>query len=962
MDFDFHWPTEAPMLLWIVLLPLCGAIINGLFGRGANKSLISAVAVGSVSLSFLLALYCFTTLVMAGGGEEHAAANASITFDFYQWFSVTAGDTSVPVNVRFTMDHLSGVMTVMVTGIAALIHLYSTEYMGEDPSYSRFMTYLNLFTASMLILVLASNIPLMFVGWEGVGLCSYLLIGFWYTNPAYAAAGRKAFVVNRIGDFGVLIGAFILLAATRSFEFAEINERIALYGDRALELGGGTIGVTIAGAAALFLFLGCAGKSAQIPLYVWLPDAMAGPTPVSALIHAATMVTAGVYLCARLSPVFIMSETAMATIAVVGALTALLGATIAVAQTQMKKILAYSTVSQLGFMFAAVGSGAFAAGMFHVFTHAFFKACLFLGAGSVMHAIHAHGDADIRYLGGLRSRMRRTHATFLIACLAIAGFPLMSGFFSKDEILFGALEATHHLGPWVGWFVFGTLSVAAFLTAFYMFRLYFLTFWGDFRGGHAPGDAHADEHAEPHESGDAVTIPLMVLAVGAIFVGLLGLPHWLGDILGVHWNVWSGFLTGHGDEAGAVARFAAESTAGAEGEAAHAPAWWGPTAMAVGTAAGLGGIALAWSWFKDKASVDVARETMVLRGVVALGGAGVVAIAVALGLTLGTTIGTVTVVAKVVAIALLGAIGLFALVVALNPRSDIHRWAFDKWRVDELYGKVLVGPFRGLAVVSANIDRIFVDGLIAWVPAQIARLSGWLVTRAQNGVIYAYTVSFTVGAAGLIWWFSYPHTDLRAEARAASVTWTADDGPGYEYRWDFDGDGEWDTEWSGDSTALHEYGNDDAFYGVVAILEASGLGDVEPIEIPLSEEPVGIPVDELPAEWARAPGEGEDASADPVRPTLRLDGGSVVLSANDALVSSGGRAARADDDVFELSPGDNARIGIATLRIAVRVRGRVEVRNAFGNLTHASEELTLRIPHTELEPIAAASPAGRADR
>ncbi|MDQ3033845.1 MAG: NADH-quinone oxidoreductase subunit L [Myxococcota bacterium] len=935
------------MLLWIVLLPLCGAIINGLFGRGANKTLISGVAVGTVAISFLLALYCFVTLLMAGGVEEHAATNPAITFDLYRWFSVTAGDASVPVNVRFTMDHLSGLMAVMVTGIAALIHVYSTEYMGEDPSYSRFMTYLNLFTASMLILVLASNIPLMFVGWEGVGLCSYLLIGFWYTNPAYAAAGRKAFVVNRIGDFGVLIGAFILLSATRSFEFSEINERIAQYGGRALEVGGGTIGVTIAGAAALFLFLGCAGKSAQIPLYVWLPDAMAGPTPVSALIHAATMVTAGVYLCARLSPVFIMSDTAMATIAVVGSLTALLGASIGVVQTQMKKILAYSTVSQLGFMFAAVGSGAFAAGMFHVFTHAFFKACLFLGAGSVMHAIHAHGDADIRYLGGMRKYMPRTHVTFAIACAAIAGFPLLSGFFSKDEILFGALEATHHLSPWVGWFVFGTLSLSAFLTAFYMFRLYFLTFWGDFRGGHAPGEAHGDAHGEahePHESGDAVTIPLMVLAAGAVLAGYLGLPHWLGDAFGVHWSWWGPWMTGHGEDAGAVARWVVEG--GPE------PVWYGPVAMAVGTAVGLGGFGLAWVWYKDKDAVDVAREALVVRVAVVLGAIGLLALCVPLTLGLPETIGTVPMIAKILALVLLASIAIFALVVGANPKSDIHRWAFDKWRVDELYGATLLAPFRGLAVVSANIDRIFVDGLITWVPAQLSRASGWAVTRAQNGVIYAYTVSFMVGAAALIWWFSYPHTQLTAEADAATVTWRADEGPGYEYRWDFDGDREWDTEWSTEGTVVHEYGGDDEFYGMVGILEAGGMQGLETIEIPLSEDAAGLPLDTFPADWARAPAEGEEVPVDPVPPTVRIEEGHVVVTANDALASSGGRTARADDDTFELSPGDTMRLGIATLRIAVRVRGRVEVRNAFGNLTRATEELTVRVPHTELEPIA----------
>ncbi|UJR81245.1 NADH-quinone oxidoreductase subunit L [Sandaracinus amylolyticus] len=947
MDFDFSLPTNpAPMLLWIVLLPLLGSVINGFFGRGAAKGLVSGVAVGTVATSFLLALYCFTMLVFAGEGEH--AGNTAITLDLYRWFSVTVGEDSVPVNVRFTMDHLSGIMTVMVTGIASLIHLYSTEYMGDDPSYPRFMTYLNLFTASMLILVLGSNLPLMFVGWEGVGLCSYLLIGFWWENPAYAAAGRKAFVVNRIGDFGVLIGTFLLLSSSHTFEFSEINAGVIEYGQRQVELGGFPIGITIAGAAAFFLFIGCTGKSAQLPLYVWLPDAMAGPTPVSALIHAATMVTAGVYLCCRLSPVFMMSENVMALIAVTGALTALLGASIGVVQTQMKRILAYSTVSQLGFMFAAVGMGAFAAGIFHVFTHAFFKACLFLGAGSVMHAIHAHGDADIRWLGGMRKYMPKTRWTFALSCLAIAGFPLIGGFFSKDEILFGALEGAQHFG-WVGYAVFVMLAVAAFLTAFYMFRLYFLTFEGEFRGGHAP-DAHGhgdDHHAEPHESGDAVTITLMVLAVGAVLAGFLGLPHWLGDVIGVHWNLWTPWLTGHEGEHGAVAAFAAEAH-----EGALSPTMLGVIAMTVGSLVGVGGIGLAYTWFGKADAIAPERETLVVRIAVVAGGVLGIALCVLLGLEIAEATHTAAIVAMALGLVVLGAMSLFALYVGANPRVDTYRWAMDKWRVDELYGKTIVAPLRGISVVSANIDRIFVDGLLTWVPAQAARGAGWVLTRAQNGVIYAYTIGLTIGAAGLIWWFTYPHTDLVGEAQDANVTWTADRGPGYEYRWDFDSDGDWDTDWSTESTATHSYGGDDAFYGLVAVLEAGAL-DVESIEIELSDDPASVPVDRLPVEWVRAPGEGEEAPRDPAPPTVRLEGGQVVLTANDAVVRGG---TQTDEDreagTFRLSPGDTARIGLAGLRIAVRARATVQVRNVFGNFTRAREELTLRVPHTELEPIA----------
>ena len=951
MDFDFSWPENpAPMLLWIVLLPLCGAIINGFFGRrpGVAKGLVSTVAVGTVAASFLLALYCFTILVFAEDGHPSA-----ITYDLYRWFSIYVGETEIPVNVRFTMDHLSGIMTVMVTGIASLIHLYSTEYMGEDPSYPRFMTYLNLFTASMLILVLGSSLPVMFVGWEGVGLCSYLLIGFWWENPAYAAAGRKAFVVNRIGDFGVLIGIFLLVSAGHSFEFAELNASAVEYGQRQVELGGMPIGVTIAGAAAFFLFIGCTGKSAQLPLYVWLPDAMAGPTPVSALIHAATMVTAGVYLCCRLSPVFMMSESVMAMIAVVGAATALLGASIGVVQTQMKKILAYSTVSQLGFMFAAVGMGAFAAGIFHVFTHAFFKACLFLGAGSVMHAVHAHGDADIRWLGGMKKFMPKTRATFLISCLAIAGFPLTSGFFSKDEILFGALEGVPHLG-YVGYVVFGMLAVAAFLTAFYMFRLYFLTFEGEFRGGSAPDAAAADphghgddHHAEPHESGDAVTIPLMVLAAGALVVGFLGLPHWLGDVIHVHWNLWTPWLAGHEGEHGVIAHWAA-----GEHEGALSPTLMGVIAMSVGTLVGLGGIWLAYQWYRNATDVLVERETAVVRIAVGIGGVLGIALSVMLGMEIAETTHTLPMIAMVLGLLVLGAMSVFAVFVAANPRVDTHAWAMDKWRVDELYGATVVRPLRGTAVVSANIDRIFVDGLLTWVPAQLSRAGGWALTRMQNGVIYAYTIALVAGVAGLVWWFSYPHSQLVGEATDATVVWTADRGPGYEYRWDLDSDGDWDRDWSTEHTITHEYGQNDAFYGLVAILEAGAL-DVDPIEIPLSADPVSVPIDRIPADWARPPGEGETAVRDPSPPAIFVEGGEVVLRTNDAMVRGG---TQTDEDreagVIRLSPGDTARIGIAGLRIAVRVRATVQIRNAFGNFTRVREELTLRVPHTELEPIA----------
>lgn len=519
--------TQQLSLLLIIVFPLVGAMINGLFGRRLPKKVVSFVGLGTVAVSFGLAVASFITLF---GMRSDGVHEAALIYQFYEWFSLKLpSGTVVPINVRFLMDSLSGVMTLVVTGIGGLIHLYSVGYMSEDDGYARFFSYLNLFTASMLILVLGSSLPVMFVGWEGVGLCSYLLIGFWYENRQYAAAGRKAFVANRVGDFGVLIGMFILVGVAGSFEFAEINE-VAMRGGYSGDFPVWPFAVvpSLATVACLFLFLGCTGKSAQIPLYVWLPDAMAGPTPVSALIHAATMVTAGVYLCCRLSPLFITSDVAMAVIAVTGTLTALLAATIAVTQREMKKILAYSTVSQLGFMFAAVGVGFFAAGFFHVFTHAFFKACLFLGAGSVMHAVHAHGDADIFKLGGLKKQMPITRLTFLFSCLAIAGFPFSSGFFSKDEILLGAAAQAFRdddpLMVGVGWFTLIGLFLGAVMTGFYMFRLYFLTFTGDYRSAEESGDGHGYD-AHPHESPPSMAIPLIVLGAGALVVGFLGIPH-----------------------------------------------------------------------------------------------------------------------------------------------------------------------------------------------------------------------------------------------------------------------------------------------------------------------------------------------------------------------------------------------------------------------------------------------------
>ena len=480
---------------WLFLIPLLpgvAALLNGVFLNRLSRPLVTALALGSVGLSFVISVVCFVTMKATGEPLRQT---------LYTWMA--AGDLSL--DIAYLMDPLSGLMALVVTGVGGLIHLYSVGYMAHDPSYARFFTYLNLFMFAMLTLVLGSSLPLMFVGWEGVGLCSYLLIGFWFTDEAKAIAGKKAFIVNRIGDVGFMIGMLILFSQIGSLD----------YGDLALKAK--TLTPAVATTVALLLFLGATGKSAQFPLYIWLPDAMAGPTPVSALIHAATMVTAGVYMIARLSFLFVLSPTAMMVVASVGAGTALFAATIGLFQHDIKKVLAYSTVSQLGFMFMGVGVGAFAVGIFHLMTHAFFKACLFLGSGSVIHGMHE--EQDIRKMGGLMKFMPVTGTTFLISCIAIAGFPPLAAFFSKDEILYKVFTV-HYGGPaWYGVLLWAVGMIAAFCTSFYMFRLYYMTFSGECR---APEEIKAKGI---HESPRVMTVPLVVLAVLAVVGGWIGMPH-----------------------------------------------------------------------------------------------------------------------------------------------------------------------------------------------------------------------------------------------------------------------------------------------------------------------------------------------------------------------------------------------------------------------------------------------------
>ncbi|HVI10067.1 MAG TPA: NADH-quinone oxidoreductase subunit L [Candidatus Binatia bacterium] len=491
--------------LWLIpVLPLAGAAINGFLGKKSSRT-----AVTTVALFFAGAAFAWALVV--------AARFSSLALPHEEPFAHWIRSGNFSVDFAFYLDQLSLVMLLIVTGVGFLIHVYSVGYMWDDPSYYRFFTYLNLFMFFMLTLVLAGNYLQMFIGWEGVGLASYLLIGFWFTKDSAASAGKKAFIVNRIGDFGFLIALFLLIKHFGSLNFSQVFEAVKPLAPEAA-------GVGLLTTIGILLMVGAAGKSAQIPLYVWLPDAMEGPTPVSALIHAATMVTAGVYMISRSHVIFERAPGALTVVAVIGTLTAFFAATIGIAQTDIKKVLAYSTVSQLGYMFMACGVGAFSAGIFHLMTHAFFKGLLFLAAGSVIHAVG--GEQDMRKMGGLRRKIPWTFWTMTAGTLAIAGIPGLAGFFSKDEILWRAYQAN-----WTYWLV-GLIT--AFITSFYMFRLWFLTFFGEYRGevearGHDTHDAHGGHgHGGIHESPRVMVVPLVILAILSVIGGYVGVPASLG--------------------------------------------------------------------------------------------------------------------------------------------------------------------------------------------------------------------------------------------------------------------------------------------------------------------------------------------------------------------------------------------------------------------------------------------------
>jgi NADH-quinone oxidoreductase subunit L len=619
--------TAVPWLRWIVLVPAAGFLFQVAAGR-RWRGAVAVVGPGVVLAALVLALAAARQLEALGPG-------ASLVDRCYTWLDT--GGFRADAALRF--DALAMVMTLVVTGVGFLIHVYSLGYMRSDPDFARFFAYLNLFVTAMLILVLADDLALLFVGWEGVGLCSYLLIGFWYDKEENAIAGKKAFLVNRVGDAGFLLGLFLLARTTGTLAVEGITAHLAAL--RAATVGGWPVPLL----AALCLLAGATGKSAQLPLYVWLPDAMAGPTPVSALIHAATMVTAGVYMMARLHALFALAPAALTAVAAIGAATAFFAATIAFAQTDIKKVLAYSTISQLGYMFLGVGVGAASAAIFHVVTHAFFKALLFLGAGSVIHALG--GEQDMRRMGGLRQKLPLTFWTMAVATLAIAGVPPFAGFFSKDAILWAALGGAH-AAPAAALLGYATAG----MTAFYMGRLLFLTFFGACR-------ATPEVQHHVHEAPATMALPLLVLAVLSAVGGFLPVPRVLEPVLG-----------GAGPEA--------------------------PLGLDVlGAALGLGGLALAWVFY-------VARPELPARARAALGG--------------------------------------LATLVA------------EKFRIDELYDRVVVGPLFALAGLAARGLDPLIDGLVT-SPAGLTRATSGAWRRLQTGNVQHYALSFLAGALVLVGWY-----------------------------------------------------------------------------------------------------------------------------------------------------------------------------------------------------------------
>jgi NADH-quinone oxidoreductase subunit L len=697
------------MLLLIPLLPFVGFLVNASFGRRLPKSISGGVACLAIIASFVVSLAVILGMHPPAG--EHAVRQT-----VFMW--IPSGDLQVPFELY--LDPLSSLMILVVTGIGSLIHIYSTGYMHEerDSEYARYFSYLNLFASFMLVLVLGANLPVMFVGWEGVGLCSYLLIGFWFTKKSAADAGKKAFIVNRIGDFGFMLAMLLLFMTFGTLDFQQLG--VAASG-RAVETAGWGV-LTI---ATLLMFIGATGKSAQIPLYVWLPDAMEGPTPVSALIHAATMVTAGVYMIGRSAVLFTHAPHTLAIVAGIGVATALMAGTIGLVQNDIKRVLAYSTVSQLGYMFLAMGVGAYAAGIFHLYTHAFFKALLFLGSGAVIHALA--GEQDLRNMGGLKKYLPITYWTFLIGALAIAGVPLLSGFFSKDEILFRTFSAGHTVLWAIG-------MITSLLTATYMFRLVFLAFHGERRHDAPAAPAHAEEeehtghaapaaahgrgaHAQghgghaPHEAPWSMAIPLILLAVGSVGAGYVGVPHALGGS-----NEIESFL----EPSFEVNESARSRTAGVAGEPAVQPV----SIQAEPRPAEPGAQAT------EHAAVDEGTE-LTLMGVSSL-----VAI-VGIGLAWffwGRSRETADAIARQF----------------VGP----YKLLLNKYYVDEIYDAIIVQPIKLLSVGALwkGIDVGVIDGTVNGVGALVRATSSGL-RRLQTGSVRAYAAGLFLGVALVLGWY-----------------------------------------------------------------------------------------------------------------------------------------------------------------------------------------------------------------
>ena len=672
------------MLLPIPLLPLLGFLILSTFGKRLSKTVAGAIASGAMFGAFLVAASQVWALLGMPG--EHRA----IQQDVFTW--IASGSFEATISLR--LDPLASIMVLVVSGIGFLIHVYSTGYMQDesDAEFARYFSYLNLFAAFMLLLVLGANFLVMFVGWEGVGLCSYLLIGFWFHKQSASDAGKKAFIVNRIGDFGFILGMLLLFVTFGTLDFEGLAGQIGVLDP---EVTFGTLSL-----AALLLFVGATGKSAQIPLYVWLPDAMEGPTPVSALIHAATMVTAGVYMIGRNAVLFEHAPIVLTIVAVVGVVTALMAGTIGLVQNDIKRVLAYSTVSQLGYMFLAMGVGAYAAGIFHLYTHAFFKALLFLGSGAVIHALA--GEQDLRRMGGLRKDLPITYWTFLVGALAISGVPLLSGFFSKDEILYRTFAGGHE-------WLWGVGVLTSLLTACYMFRLVFLAFHGerapasevaadagaDAHGGHAPGGHGAHVHDAP----PSMAIPLIVLAIGSVLAGYIGVPAVLGGSNQVEHFLESSFtapaIAGEVDAADATSG----TTAGAEVEA-HADedhATLELTLMGISIAAALGGIGLAVFFFSARRSAAAAMA---------------------------------------------------------ERMSGLHRVLLNKYYVDELYDATIVQPIKRISRDGLwhVVDVGFIDGTVNGVGA-LMRGCGGALRQLQSGSVRSYAASLLAGAVFVVGYF-----------------------------------------------------------------------------------------------------------------------------------------------------------------------------------------------------------------